>query len=514
MRDSSLHKEENMAAKAVSSKSRLRRFSWLAGLMALAIVVITGFQAYWLKENYKKEKKALTDKTNQLFQQTVLQLQAANLHFDIRSWKGKNDKNELKEIEIVDNKTDRKSNDKAKDELVTTMHIVRKELKDSLKKLNPQKIIVSVDKSSYNISNDSALQKRQWKNIGLDKNNNKVVEVFYTVDSLQTPIHIEKIDSAFAQTLQKEKINIPFTVSKVDSTGQVPEEADNEISIGLLHPATFRLHLGNSFSYIIKQMTQPILFSVFLLGITLLSFVLLYKNLLRQKRLAAQKNEFISNITHELKTPIATVGVAIEALQNFNAIDNPEKTKEYLAISTNELNRLNLLVDKVLKLSMFEKNEMDMKPENVNLEKLTQEVLASLKLQLEKRNATVALQASGQSIVWGDRLHLLSVVYNLVDNAIKYCPFHPSIHINIYETDHSIVFSIKDNGIGVAPEYRKKIFEKFFRVPYGNTHNAKGYGLGLSYVARVVEQHQGTIEVKSQPGNGTTFTIHFPKTEA
>nr|HQU56914.1 sensor histidine kinase [Chitinophagaceae bacterium] len=100
------------------------------------------------------------------------------------------------------------------------------------------------------------------------------------------------------------------------------------------------------------------------------------------------------------------------------------------------------------------------------------------------------------------------------DNAIKYCPFHPSIHINIYETDHSIVFSIKDNGIGVAPEYRKKIFEKFFRVPYGNTHNAKGYGLGLSYVARVVEQHQGTIEVKSQPGNGTTFTIHFPKTEA
>ena len=130
---------------------------------------------------------------------------------------------------------------------------------------------------------------------------------------------------------------------------------------------------------------QPILFSILLLGITLLSFVLLYRNLLKQRKLAALKNEFISNITHELKTPIATVGVAIEALKNFNAMDNPERTREYLDISTNELQRLSLLVDKVLKLSMFEKKEMELKYEVVNLQSIAQEVITSFKLQLEKR---------------------------------------------------------------------------------------------------------------------------------
>ncbi|MBK7561482.1 MAG: hypothetical protein IPI68_08145 [Chitinophagaceae bacterium] len=125
--------------------------------------------------------------------------------------------------------------------------------------------------------------------------------------------------------------------------------------MGFTNPITYRLELGNTFPYLIRRISLPILFSVILLGITILSFVLLYRNLLQQQKLALLKNEFISNITHELKTPIATVGVAIEALKNFKALDDPAKTKEYLDISQNELQRLSLLVDKVLKLSMFEK---------------------------------------------------------------------------------------------------------------------------------------------------------------
>jgi two-component system phosphate regulon sensor histidine kinase PhoR len=255
------------------------------------------------------------------------------------------------------------------------------------------------------------------------------------------------------------------------------------------------------------------LFSVLLLGITLLSFVLLYRNLLRQRRLAALKNEFISNITHELKTPIATVGVAIEALKNFNAMDNPQRTREYLDISSNELQRLSLLVDKVLKLSMFEKKEMDMKYEPVNVEQLVEEVAASLKLQLEKNNAELTVQSSGDVNTKADRLHLLSVIFNLLDNAIKYSKSSPVIKVSIEGDDNTVVLKVSDNGMGIEPAYQEKIFEKFFRVPHGDTHNAKGYGLGLSYAAQVVQQHNGSITVDSQPEQGTTFTITLPKND-
>lgn len=201
---------------------------------------------------------------------------------------------------------------------------------------------------------------------------------------MQDSLRISEIDSAYSKALKEEKLNIPFTIIETDSADVDDEPAFNEVTVGLANPVTYKLQLGNTFPYLLKQITQPILFSILLLGITILSFVLLYRNLLKQQRLAALKNEFISNITHELKTPIATVGVAIEALKNFNAIQDPQRTKEYLDISSNELQRLSLLVDKVLKLSMFEKKEVELKYETFNLDEVVNEVVDSLKLQLEK----------------------------------------------------------------------------------------------------------------------------------
>ena len=331
---------------------------------------------------------------------------------------------------------------------------------------------------------------------------------------MQEPIRITEIDSAYSLALQKQKLAIPFSIVIKDSSEHTDGSGFNAVTIGLAHPVTYKLELGNVFPYLIKRITQPILFSILLLGITILSFVLLYKNLLKQQRLAALKNEFISNVTHELKTPIATVGVAIEALKNFNAIHNPEKTKEYLDISSNELHRLNLLVDKVLKLSMFEKQEMELKKEPVNLEEVILEVTDSLKLQFEKHRAKLSVTHSGDTVLQGDRLHLLSVVYNLLDNALKYSKGDPAIEVDIKGDDKLVVLTVTDNGIGIAPEYKSKIFEKFFRIPHGDTHNAKGYGLGLSYVAQVIKKHNGTIIVESQPETGTVFTISIPKQTA
>jgi two-component system phosphate regulon sensor histidine kinase PhoR len=235
--------------------------------------------------------------------------------------------------------------------------------------------------------------------------------------------------------------------------------------------------------------------------------------MLRQKRLADIKNEFISNITHELKTPIATVSVAIEALRSFNASMDPQRSKEYLDISANELQRLSLLVDKVLKLSMFENKEIDLKYEALNMQALIQEVASSMRLQFEKKNAAVSITAEGEPGFEGDRLHMVSVIFNLLDNALKYSYDNPRINITSVGTANKISLIITDDGIGIPEEYREKVFEKFFRVPTGNLHNAKGYGLGLSYVAQVVKKHKGTIKVEPADGGGSKFVIALPKNQ-
>ena len=213
------------------------------------------------------------------------------------------------------------------------------------------------------------------------------------------------------------------------------EERDfNEVTIGFRNPITYRLELGNTFLFLLKRILPTLLLSLFIITFTTLSFYLLYRNLLRQRRLADIKNEFISNITHELKTPIATVSVAIEAMRSFNANLDPQKSKEYLDISANELQRLSMLVDKVLKLSMFEKKEVELKYEPLDMKELVAEVTTSMRLQFEKHGAVVNVVPEGDTVFEGDRLHLVSVIFNLMDNALKYSTGTPKIDVKIKGT--------------------------------------------------------------------------------
>jgi two-component system phosphate regulon sensor histidine kinase PhoR len=206
------------------------------------------------------------------------------------------------------------------------------------------------------------------------------------------------------------------------------------------------------------------------------------------------------------------VGVAIEALKNFNAIHDPQKTKEYLDISSNELQRLGLLVDKVLKLSMFEKREIELNKENFDIRELAGEVLDTMKLQFEKNNAAINFTTAGNDFtINADKLHITSVIYNLLDNALKYRNEDPVINVHLSVQQNNIELAVSDNGIGIAPEYQSKIFDKFFRVPTENKHVVKGYGLGLSYVSHVIAQHHGSIHVESEINKGSTFICLIPK---
>ncbi|MCZ2458344.1 MAG: HAMP domain-containing histidine kinase [Chitinophagales bacterium] len=493
----------------------MKRLYWLAVLMAITIIGIAGFQVYWLKQSYDREKKNLKFKTEVAFVSTVRNLQASKIKLgkffpDSAFMRGRNMNGERSQ-EFFDRDTETKQN------LANTIKAIQDKIRDSLFKKVPREpgmnfqMDISMDKKG-----DSLSPYKRFPGMRGDWGRGEYMMRFLSdVDSLQDTLKVKEITAAYSEALQKQKIKVPFTVIRLDSAEMhFYEPGSNVVTVGFLHPITYKMELGNLFPYLIKQIISPVIFSIFLVGITILSFLLLYRSLIRQKKLALLKNEFISNITHELKTPIATVGVAIEALKNFNAIQDPQRTREYLDISSNELQRLSLLVDKVLKLSMFEKKEIELKYETVNLKEIVDEVVSSMRLQLEKYHAGCTITADGDLHLKGDRLHLLSVVFNLLDNALKYSKDDPSIKVEMKGDETNVVLSVSDNGIGIQQEYKDKVFEKFFRVPTGDKHDAKGYGLGLSYVAQVVQKHRGTIHVESQPEAGSKFIITLPRQQA
>jgi signal transduction histidine kinase len=277
-------------------------------------------------------------------------------------------------------------------------------------------------------------------------------------------------------------------------------------------PIRYAAVFENIRPFLFFQIGPQILFSLALTLITSAAFWMMYRSMRSQQRLMELKNDFISNITHELKTPVTTVSVALEALRNFKGLENPQTTREYLDIAQGELNRLTILTDKVLKTAVLDNPGVNFETEAIDLRKTVDQILHSMKLIFEKQKAHVTFEQQGDSFtIRGGSVHLTNVIYNLLDNALKYSGSEPQISIRLEEDANQVILKVADKGIGIPSEYKKKIFEKFFRVPTGDVHNIKGYGLGLSYVDSVVRSHRGLIEVASKPGEGSVFIISLPK---
>lgn len=263
---------------------------------------------------------------------------------------------------------------------------------------------------------------------------------------------------------------------------------------------------------IIRTISPQIGFAAILLLLTGGSFVFAYRSLRKQMQLNMMKNDFISNMSHELKTPISTVKVALEALDNFNVIDNPETTREYIRMAEQEMNRLDMLVNKTLNTTMMEQGRITIQKEPTDVQQLIQDTLNVMALRLQQNDAKVQVSYNGTGFVAAsDKMHLQGVLINIIDNSLKYANKQPDIRIICTATANNISIAIADNGPGIDPAYIKRVFEKFFRVPKGDTHNVKGYGLGLSYARQVIEQHGGTIHVHNVAEGGCVFTINIPK---
>jgi two-component system phosphate regulon sensor histidine kinase PhoR len=466
--------------------------------MIVTIAAIVLFQIYWLRKNYVEENKLLTLRANLLFRETLFRMQASKLHLDTSL--------HFKFPEPL-----------APMSLLSTANIIKERvfMDSQQEKEHGHSIVVTVRGETKARLPDTATHE-----VFFQKQGNVGVTAFLSsVDSLQQPVTIREIQEKFRQVLSKEGIPSSFIVKATPmARGKdelVPDAEEGSVILGLAKPIAYQVYLQDTVWLIARRLGPQFLFSLVLIGVTILSFLLLYRNWRQQQKLIQLKNDFISNITHELKTPIATVSVAVEALKEFDALKDPVRTKEYLEISSHELQRLSLLVDKVLKLSLFEKQEIELRKDDFDLKVLVEEILASMRLQFEKYHATVRLMAGhnepGMLQLRADKLHFTSVIYNLLDNALKYSAASPEVVVDVHGDEDHIHLSVSDNGIGIPAGYKERIFEKFFRVPTGDHHNVKGYGLGLSYVAYVVDRHGGTIEVGSEEGVGSHFIIKIPK---
>lgn len=245
--------------------------------------------------------------------------------------------------------------------------------------------------------------------------------------------------------------------------------------------------------------------------ILIISSVAIYV-IFRQKRLSEIKNDFVNNMTHELKTPISTISLASQMLADKTLGTDAKNLEHISSLIQEESKRLGNQVERVLQMSILEEGKMSLRIQPVYFDHLVRQAVEKISLQIQKKNGSIELDLeSGAEPIEGDETHLTNVVFNLIDNAMKYCQKDPVIKIASRSTSRSIQVRISDNGIGIGREYLNKIFDKFFRVPTGNVHDVKGFGLGLSYVKKVIEQHHGTISVSSEPNAGTNFTLIIPK---
>jgi signal transduction histidine kinase len=279
------------------------------------------------------------------------------------------------------------------------------------------------------------------------------------------------------------------------------------IPLGMRIQAYFE-NLGG---YFFKKMLPPAMFAILVIALISASLIMMYRNMLKQQKLNLLKNDIISNITHELKTPISTVSVVLESLQNFGANENPATKDEYIQIAKNELKRLTSMTENILKSSVLGSSQSEILSQ-LDLSNLLVENLNTFKPILDSKGFEFSLEEKGTNFtVVGNAEQLSLVIFNLMDNAIKYSKERFYIKVSLTEDPKSIVLKIEDKGIGIPESYQNDIFDKFIRVPQQDVHDVKGYGLGLAQVVEIVRLHKGKIMLDSQLGKGSTFTVQLQK---
>jgi two-component system, OmpR family, phosphate regulon sensor histidine kinase PhoR len=340
-------------------------------------------------------------------------------------------------------------------------------------------------------------------------------------------VNVAQLDSLISNELESRGVHTEFefgifspvrNVMPVQKTGKYPKELlDKGFSFALFpsdlvsNPDYLMVYFPREKTFLISQLWQTLSVSLLFVLLIIFSFGYTVNTVLKQKKISEMKNDFINNMTHEIKTPISTISLACEALNDKEIIKSEGLFENYINVITEENKRLEILSERILQSALLEKGKIILKKSLVNIHELITETTNNIKLQIEKKGGTLVSHLNATlPVIEADRVHITNVLYNLLDNANKYTPYQPEIIVTTEDAYSGILISVKDNGPGISKANQKKVFETLYRVPTGNIHNVKGYGLGLSYVKTITERHGGNVSLESELNKGTQFTIYLP----
>lgn len=347
----------------------------------------------------------------------------------------------------------------------------------------------------------------------------------YKILSAKQPIHRrvskEEISEYLTQALNEYNLNSNFEfavyskglATKVRSSKFKPNpKTTYEVPLFVNEEANTTYDLLVSFpgkgKVVLNEILGMAVLSLVFTGVIVLTFANALSQIFKQRQISQIKSDFINNMTHEFKTPIATINLALDALKNPKVKDNKEFLERYLKMIKDENRRMHAQVENVLRISKLEKNELDLQKERIKLHNVVEDAISHISLIVEDRNGYVKTHFGAlKSSILGNESHLTNVIVNLLDNAIKYSEEEPKIDVFTENVKNSIVLKIRDQGMGMTKSVQKKIFEKFYREHTGDVHNVKGHGLGLAYVKRILDDHDAEIYVESEKGKGSTFTL-------
>lgn len=350
-----------------------------------------------------------------------------------------------------------------------------------------------------------------------ERNIEERIDSLYLQQLLYREIADKGIETGYRHAVKNSNLGVDTII--IGSKNYTPGKRDREYSQPLFQadrsgakPNYLYLYFPDRSSYLLAQTGLTIIPTVILTALLIGIFAYTILIILKQKKLSVIKNDFINNMTHELKTPISTISLASQMLQD-GTVSNTQKTIEHLShVINQESKRLSFQVEKVLQMAVFNEGRIKFKFKDFDVNDMISSVAANFGIRVKNKNGVLETDISAQNpVMKGDEVHITNVVFNLLDNAMKYSKKVPEIKITTENKKNNIVISVEDKGIGIAKEHHTHIFDRFYRVPTGNIHNVKGFGLGLSYVKKIVDSHNGTIKVESELNKGTKFSIYFPQ---
>lgn len=348
-----------------------------------------------------------------------------------------------------------------------------------------------------------------------------IIPPFLFRDFEMNKTNLEQIDKKFKESLDNKGISVPYELSTV----RIPHEQVKDVrrqyrekNLAWTRPMMVNpikneflvVKFQEDWKYLLYSLSWQLLISFLLIGLLLGTFIYLLKTILNQNKMAELRKNFVDNMTHELKTPVSTVMAAIEAIQLYGVREDKQKMDRYLDISKRELEHLSGMIEKVLQMDIDASKGIVLQRSDFDIVAMLTSALEVAQLNKTKTVEAELLADPEAILIKGDESHLKNVINNLLENAIKYAGPHVKIKVEIKGGKEQVQIRITDNGKGIAPEYHQQIFDMFFRVPSGNLHDVKGFGLGLAYVKQVVKRHEGKISVDSELEKGSTFIIRLP----